>query len=127
MSREVLVFWGSALACAAGVSFLVPALFPYESLGLHTAAERERAWLLTLWVGGVLAILLGMTSVLGGLGGIGIREVVESGSVDRALETRKRTTRRWGEDSFHRSFDWWLVCTGLLLVGAYFVAWLSVR
>jgi hypothetical protein len=127
MSRQILVFWVSAVVVALAITVLIPALFPFGAIGLHTADERERAWLLTLWVGGVFAVLLGLTSILGGLGGIGIREVAESGSVDEAVRTRRRTTRRWGEDEFHRSFDWWLVCTGLLLVISYFVVWLAVR
>jgi hypothetical protein len=127
MNRAPQVFWGSALAVGIVFAAVVAAFFPYGAIGLHTAAERERAFLLILWTGGVLSILFGLTSILGGLGGLGFRDVAEAGSVQKAIEQRKHSARRWGEDEFHRSFDWWLVCTGALLIAGYFVAWLVLR
>jgi hypothetical protein len=127
MKRKILVFWGSALVVTVVFAATTAAFFPYDALRLHTPAERERAWLLLMWVAGVMSVLLGLTSLLGGLGGIGFRDVAEAGSLQNALEERKRSARRWGEEDFHRSFDWWLVCTGLLLVVAYFIAWLALR
>jgi hypothetical protein len=127
MTRKVVVFWGSAGVVAVLIAVLSAAFFPFGALGLDTPAERERVFLLILWVGGVMSILLGLTSVFGGLGGIGFRDVVEAGSVQNAREVRKRSTRRWGEEEFHRSFDWWMICTGLLLIVLYFIAWFVLR
>lgn len=123
----MLVFWGTALGIAAGVAAAAALFLPYEALRLQTLEERERAWLLTVWVAGVLAILFGLTSVLGGFGGIGAREVVEAGSVRGAVEAHRTAARAAGAPEFHGHFGWWLIATGALLVGIYFAAWLALR
>src|SRR5690606_13729107 len=58
-------FWGWAVGVAIGFALAAALLMPYEALGLATEAERWRAWLLTLWTGGVLCILFGISGLLG--------------------------------------------------------------
>ena len=124
MTRQMLLFWGSALGVAIGFALLAPLLVPFRRLGLETLADRQRVWLVTLWCGGVLAVLFGASSLLGTFGGIGARDVLESGSVHLAVEERHRSRRQWGAEPFHRSFGWWSVSVGLLLLVFYFIAWL---
>lgn len=127
MNRAAAVFWGSAVAVALVFAAAAAALLPYDALRLYTAAERERAWLLTVWTGGVMAILFGLTATIGWRGGIGFRDVVEAGSLKKAAEKRRQAKRQQEEDSFHSRFDWWLISTGGFLVAIYFVGWLALR
>ncbi len=120
MTRTIGIFWGTALGVAAGFALAAALLLPFDALGIHSAAERERAWLLTLWTGGVLGILFGFSALLGAFSGLGVREVLEAGSLREAAEMRRRTLTRWGAESFHGSFAWWVITTGALLVGMYF-------
>jgi len=119
-------FWGWAVGVAIGFALAAALLMPYEALGLATEAERWRAWLLTLWTGGVLCILFGISGLLGVVVPVGVREVVEAGSVTRAVEERRSSWRR-GEGGFHGNFAWWLVATGALLVALYFVSWAVLK
>jgi hypothetical protein len=126
VSRSALVFWGTAVGVAVAFAAATAAFLPYEALRLATAAERERAWLLTVWTAGVFAILFGISAMLGAFGGIGFRDVMEAGSVRKATELH----RQRGDPeamAYTRRFDWWLVATGALLVGIYFAGWLGMR
>lgn len=116
-----LRFWGWALGVAGGVAAAAALLLPYDALGLHRAAERERAWLLTVWTAGVLAILFGATARLGARGA-GTREVAEAGSAEGAVETERRAGREYG-----RGFDAWLMATGSVLIVIYFIGWWMLR
>jgi len=127
MSRSRLRFWGSAVAVALIFAALTAAFFPYESLRLRTPAERERAWLLTLWTAGVVSILFGLSARLGAFGGIGMREVVEAGSIQEASRRHRERLKAGQEDEFASTFDAWLIVTGLILIGVYFAAWLWLR
>jgi hypothetical protein len=128
MRRGVVVrFWGLAVGAAALFALLSALLLPFDVLGIHTAAERQRAWLLTLWTAGVLAILFGAAALLGAFGGIGAREVIAAGSVHEAVDREQKARRRWGGASFHTSFAWWTITTGALLIVIYFVAWIALR
>lgn len=126
MKRNLLVFWGSALAVAVVFAAAAAAFLPYDSLRLHTAAERERAWLLTLWTGGAMAILFGLSARLGGFTGIGFREVMEAGSVRQAAELHRERAKAPGP-SFVGGFDGWLITTGAMLLAIYFAGWLVLR
>jgi hypothetical protein len=126
VSRAALVYWGTAIGVAVAFAAAAAAFFPYEQLRLHTVAERERAWLLTVWTGGVLAVLFGTSALLGAFNGIGFRDVVEAGSVQRATE-RLRERQRPDEAAYTRRFDWWLVTTGALILAIYFAGWLALR
>lgn len=120
MKREALRFWGSAVAVAVAWTVIAPLVLPYQALGLESAAERGRAWLLTLWTSGVMSICFGAAGLLGYVSPIGFKEVAEAGSLMQAIEARRRARR---EGSFHQNFAWWLIVTGLLLIVIYFVVW----
>src|SRR5688572_6976453 len=98
MSR--VYFWGSALGVALAVAGLSALALPYEWIGLETTADRTRAWLLTVWTAGMMAICFGVAGLLSGITPIGIRDVVEAGSVSSAVETRRETIRRQGAADF---------------------------
>lgn len=121
MRADAVRFWGSAIAVAAGFAAAAALLLPYDALGLGTGAERWRAWLLTVWTTGVMAVLFGASAVIGAGTPLGYREVAEAGSVMEAL--RMRRGARGAPEHFHRNFAWWLVCTGALLIAVYFGAW----
>jgi hypothetical protein len=127
VNRRQLKFWGSAVAVAVAFAAATAAFFPYESLRLTTAAERERAWLLTLWTAGVVAILFGLSARLGAFGGIGLREVVDAGSVQEATRLHRERVKSTQQDDFASAFDGWLMVTGAMLIGVYFVAWIWLR
>ena len=119
-------FWGSAVAVALAFALAAALFLPYRQLHLDTEAERWRAWLLTLWTGGVMAVLFGAAGLLGYADRIGFREVREAGSLHEALE-RRRAQQRAPDGGFHGNFAWWLVSTGVLLIGLYFAAWTVLR
>ncbi|HEX2095493.1 MAG TPA: hypothetical protein VHG28_24065 [Longimicrobiaceae bacterium] len=120
MSRPALRFWGWALGVAAGIAVGAALLLPYEALGLRSEAERERAWLLTVWTAGVLTLLFGLSARLGAARGVGVREVLEAGSVREAMESRRRAERT----EVARGFDVWVMTVGGLLIGIYFAGWI---
>lgn len=126
MSRGVVVFWGAAVGVAVGLAALAAAFLPYEALRLTTAAERERAWLLTVWTAGVMAILFGVSATLGAFGGVGFRDVVEAGSVTEATRLH-RERLKFDRSGYTGRFDWWLIVTGVLLLVIYFGGWLALR
>lgn len=121
--RGALRFWGWAVGVAAGFAAAAALLFPYGALGLHTAGERERAWLVTVWTAGALLVLFGLTARVGGFRGIGAREVVEAGSVRGALDARRRADAG-GASGTGGGFDLWIVATGAVLIGIYFAGWM---
>ena len=116
-------FWGWAVGTALAFAALAALLLPYEALGLRTPEERERAWLLTVWTAGVLAVLFGITARVGGLGGIGWREVEEAGSVREAVERRRRSESA----ELTRRADLWIIAFGAVLVAVYFAGWMVLR
>lgn len=121
MSRSAIVFWGAALAVTALFTLATAFFLPYERLGLTGPTDRMRAWHLCLWTGGVMSILFGTSALIGLITPIGFREAHEAGSVTAALEARRKA--RMSRDGFHSNFAWWLVCTGVMLIAVYFVAW----
>lgn len=121
MRREVVRFWGSAVLVAAGWAVASSVLFPYESLGMVTGADRSRVWLLTLWSSGMMAICFGIAGILGYSSPLGFKEVAESGSLTQAFEARRRSRRQAG--SFYSNFAWWLIVTGAMLIAIYFLVW----
>lgn len=119
MRGRALRFWGWAAGVAATVAVAAALLLPYEAIGLRTEPERERAWLLTVWTAGVAAVLFGATARLGARG-LGLRDVLDAGSVRGAVDAR-RSAERAGAGG---RLDLWLVATGGILVGIYFAGWL---
>jgi hypothetical protein len=109
------------MAAALAVAGSAALFLPYEALQLGTRPERVRAWLLTLWSVGVMAVLFGVSGLLAFTSPIGFRDVAEAESVTGALETRRQL--RASRPGFHSNFAWWLICTGLLLIVIYSIAW----
>jgi hypothetical protein len=123
LTDSPLRFWGSAVAAAVVFSAVVPLVFPYEALRLVTPEDQRRAWLLTVFCGGVMMVLFGMSALLSGpIGGVGIRDVHEAGSVTRAMEAARERRRQ----THVGSFATWVVAAGGALVGCYFVLWLTL-
>jgi len=87
--RPALRFWGSAVLAAAGFAALVPLLFPFRALGLDPAADRPRIWLLTVFCAGVMALLLGVSGMIGGHF-LGLRDVLEAKSATIAIERHRQ-------------------------------------
>lgn len=121
MKHPALRFWASAVAVALAVAVFCALLLPFSAIGLETRAERQRAWLLTLWTCGVMAALFGASALLGAFSGLGLREVLDAGSVKGARDARNRAMDGT-KPGFHHSFGWWLVSVGLLLIATYFAA-----
>lgn len=126
MNRPALRFWASAVAVALAVAIFSALLLPFDAIGLVTRAERQRAWLLTLWTGGVMAVLFGASALLGAFHGLGLREVLEAGSLQRARDARTQAMAR-ARPGFHSSFGWWLVSVGALLILGYFAAAMVIQ
>ena len=122
---RTLIFWGSAALFAALFAALVPLLFPFQALRLVTPEDRERVWLLTVFCAGVMAVLFGLSGLVGTLGYIGVRDVHETGSVIEAMKQRARARKTDARST--RSFGVWIVAAGGFLVAAYFVLWLALK
>lgn len=114
-------FWLSAVAVAFAFAAATAWFFPYETLRIESASDRQRAWLLTLWTGGVICICFGATALLSTVIPIGFRDVAEAGSVSAAQEARRREV---GPSASFYNFGGWLLTTGILLLGVYFANWL---
>jgi hypothetical protein len=122
MTRTDLRFWGSAALAAVVFAVLVPLLFPFRAAGLDPAAERSRIWLLTVFCAGVMALLLGLSGVLGARF-VGVRDVYFARGVQGAVEQHRQSaaaprSRRW------RNAGGWTVAAGGSLIVIYFVLWL---
>ena len=121
MSHSAIRFWGSSIVLAVVFAAAAALLFPFDSLGQGAPEDRVRVWLLILWTAGVLAVLFGAAGLLAFWTPLGFREVHDAGSVTAAREVRVQARPRG--QGFHENFAWWLVCTGLVLILLYFVAW----
>ena len=121
MTRSAVVFWGAALALSLLFTVAAAFLLPYEALRLTEESDRLLAWHLTIWTAGVLSILFGLAGLLTFASPLGFREIHEAGSLSQAREARRRA--KLTASSFHRNFAWWLICTGMILIALYFVAW----
>lgn len=121
---DALKFWAAAVLAAAGFAAAVWLIMPYEALAAHTAPQRFRIWLLTVWTAGVLAIMFGAAALIAHGTGLGVRDIARAGSLRAALDER-RSADAGGGTPFHRNFGWWIVVTGFLLVAVYFVVWLT--
>jgi len=127
LRRGAAVFWGSAALAAAAFAALAPHLLPFGMLGLEQAADRERAWLLTVFCAGIMALLFGASGALGVAGLLSFRDVAEAGSVLKAKEEKQKARAAAGTIPYTRNFALWLVATGAFLVAAYFALWLALR
>jgi hypothetical protein len=116
-----IYFWITSLGVALAVATATATLFPYEALGIAQGVERHRTWLLTVWTSGVMAICFGATGLLSGIVPIGVRDVEAAGSVQAAVDERRKRLRT-GESAFY-NFAGWTVSTGAFLVLVYFAGW----
>jgi hypothetical protein len=121
VTRPGLRFWGSAVLTAVVIAALVPLLFPFRALGLDPAVDRARVWLLTVFCTGVMAVLFGVSGLLGARF-VGVRDVIEAKSaaiaIERQRQSREGVTRGW------RNAGGWTVAAGASLVAIYFLLWL---
>ena len=119
MSCAALRFWGSAVLAAAAFAALVPVLFPFRALGLDPSADRPRIWLLTVFCTGVMALLFGVSGMIGGRF-LGLRDVLEAKSATIAIE-RQRQVREGLARGGWRNAGGWTVAAGASLIAIYFV------
>jgi len=122
MSRKI--FWISAFGAALGFAGVVALLFPFGALGLHSATEMQRAWLLTVFTGGAMAICFGVSGLLGLITPVTFGDVAQVGSVVAAVEARQEERRRLTNPFYN--FAGWTVSTGAFLVLIYFTGWISL-
>lgn len=117
-------FWASAALAAVAYAALVPVLFPFGATGMDPATERDRVWLVVVFYTGMLALLFGVAALVSGPRGVSTRDVVESGSVGRALEAVRRSRERGPERRLAwRNFATWITAFGAALLLCYFALW----
>jgi hypothetical protein len=125
--RPALFFWASAVLAATAFALLTPYLLPYGRLGLVTQADREKAWLVTVFCAGVMAVLFGTSASLGTLRYLGVRDVMAEGDAVRAIEKERRAKGDPEGRPYTRNFGLWTVATGVFLIAIYFGLWLTLR
>ena len=125
--RPALFFWASAALAATAFALLTPHLLPYGRLGLVTQADREQAWLVTVFSAGVMAVLFGTSGALGVLRYITVRDVVSEGEAIRAIEKERRAKGTSEGRPYTRNFGLWTVATGVFLIAIYFGLWLTLE
>jgi hypothetical protein len=118
-------FWISAIGGAVVFAALMALLFPYRSLGMTTLPEMQRAWLLTVFTGGVMAICFGVSGLLSAVSPVTFSEVHDAGSVTAALDARREARRQLASPFYN--FAGWTVSTGIFLILIYFAGWISLR
>jgi hypothetical protein len=127
VARETLVFWGSAVLAAAAFAVIAPLLL-LQGLGPMMDADRERIWMLTVFCGGVMALLFGASGMLGATSYMTIRDVKDAGSVMEAIKRHHhRRTDRGGNVPYTRNFAFWVIATGAILMAIYSALWLTLR
>lgn len=119
-----LLFWGSAPVAALVFAALVPLLFPFAALGMDPDTERNRVWMVVVFYTGVLALLFGLAALISGPRGVSTRDVMEAGTVGKAVEAARRSRERGPERrSAWRNFASWVCAFGAALVLYYFALW----
>ena len=121
---SALRFWGSAVLAAILFAAAAPLLFPFRALGLDPAADRPRIWMLTVFCAGVMALLFGLSGMLGGRF-LGLRDVLEHRSATIAIE-RERQARDGSRARGARNPGAWTVAAGASLIAIYFVLLLAL-
>jgi len=117
--RSELRFWGSAVLAAGVFAVLARLLFPFGALGLESAGERARVWLLTVFCAGVMGVLFGLSGVLGSRY-LGIRDVYFARGVPEAVDWHRKA------GAAPRRRGWlnagvWILAFGASLIAIYFV------
>lgn len=121
--KKPIVFWTSAALIAAAFAVLAPLVLPYDALRLVSEADRERAWLLTVFTGGVMAVLFGVSSLISGPRAVTMRDVAEAGGVVQARELWRRAHAADAGRVLELNFGVWLVAAGVFSLAIYFVLW----
>jgi len=117
-------FWASAVCASVAFAAIVALLFPYSALGYDSIAEMRRAWLLTVFTGGAMAICFGFSGLLSTIAPVTFADVAQAGSVPAALSAQEE--RKNQEDDPFYNFAGWTVSTGVLLILIYFAGWFSL-
>jgi len=117
--KHGLRFWGSAVGAAAAFALLVPLLFPFRALGLDPAADRPRIWMLAVFCAGVMALMFGLSGVLGSRY-LGVRDVYFARGVAAAVDLHQKA------GAVPRRRGWlnagtWMLAFGASLIAIYFV------
>jgi hypothetical protein len=117
--KHGLRFWGSAVGAAAALALLVPLLFPFRALGLDPAADRPRIWMLAVFCAGVMALMFGLSGVLGSRY-LGVRDVYFARGVAQAVDWHQKA------GAVPRRSRWlnagvWTLAFGASLIAIYFV------
>lgn len=123
MNRAALRFWGSAAGASIAFAAVVPVLFPFGAMGIP-ADEREFTWLLAVFCTGVMLILFGLSAWIGGRRSVGLRDVIEAGGVQQALN--RVGARESEERPYTQNAAAWCMVTGGLLLLIYFVLFAAV-
>jgi hypothetical protein len=122
--RHGLRFWGSAVGGAAAFALLVPLLFPFRALGLDPAADRARIWMLAVFCAGVMALMFGLSGLLGGRF-LGTRDVYFARGVATAVDWHQKSgavpRRGW------LNAGSWTLAFGATLIAIYFVLLTTVN
>jgi hypothetical protein len=116
-------FWGASVGAAVLFAILLALIVSTGPLGLESAADRERGWLLSLWTAGIMAICFGGAGLLSGVSGISFKDVAEAGSVPAAISARREARRKEGDSPFY-NFAGGTLSAGAFLILLYFLAWL---
>jgi Na+/melibiose symporter-like transporter len=113
----LLRFWGSAAAACIAFTALAPLIIAWSP-----AEDRQFVWLLTVFTAGVMMALFGFAALISGRRSVGMRDIIDAGGVQQALE------RRGKEESppYTANAAVWCVVTGALLIAAYFALWMAL-
>ena len=123
--KHGLRFWGSAVGAAAAFALLVPLLFPFRALGLDPAADRPRIWMLAVFCAGVMALMFGLSGVLGSRY-LGVRDVYFARGVAQAVDWHQKAgavPRRGGR----LNAGVWTLAFGASLIAIYFVLLIALN
>jgi hypothetical protein len=117
--KHGLRFWGSAVGAASAFALLVPLLFPFRALGLDPAADRARIWMLAVFCAGVMALMFGLSGVLGSRY-LGTRDVYFARGVATAVDWHQKA------GAVPRRGGWlnagsWTLAFGAALIALYFM------
>lgn len=119
-------FWGTAAGVSIAFAAVVPVLFPFRTIGLDPAVDRERIWLLCVFTMALMLMTFGLSALGGGLRRIGVGDVLAAGGV-REARARMELGTRGQSEGYTRNFAAWCIATGALLMIIYFVLYAALE